>query len=64
MQSEDYLVNPQLQLLQRIWGLLIHQKLIELLIKVGSMEGGTVLDPFCGTGTTGNVAGMATGSED
>ena len=32
------------------------EKLIEPLIKVGSMEGGTVLDPFCGTGTTGKVS--------
>ena len=32
------------------------EKLIEPLIKVGSMEGDTVLAPFCGTGTTGKVS--------
>jgi DNA modification methylase len=32
------------------------EKLIEPLIKVGSMVGDTVLDPFCGTGTTGKVS--------
>ena len=32
------------------------EKLIKPLFKVGSMEGGTVLDPFCGTGTTGKVS--------
>ena len=32
------------------------EKLIEPLIKVGSKVGDTVLDPFCGTGTTGKVS--------
>ena len=32
------------------------EKLIEPLIKVGAMVGDTVLDPFCGTGTTGKVS--------
>ena len=32
------------------------EKLIEPLIKVGSMVGDTVLAPFCGTGTTGKVS--------
>jgi len=32
------------------------EKLIAPLIKVGSMVGDTVLDPFCGTGTTGKVS--------
>jgi DNA modification methylase len=31
-------------------------RLIEPCIKAGCLEGGTVLDPFCGTGTTGMVA--------
>ena len=32
------------------------KKLIEPCILAGSPEGGTVLDPFCGSGTTGLVA--------
>jgi DNA modification methylase len=32
------------------------RKLVEPCIKAGSPEGGTVLDPFAGSGTTGLVA--------
>jgi DNA modification methylase len=32
------------------------EKLAELCIKAGCPAGGTVLDPFCGSGTTGLVA--------
>ncbi len=30
--------------------------LVEPCVLAGSLEGGTVLDPFCGSGTTGVVA--------
>ena len=32
------------------------EKLVEPCVKAGSMEGSTVLDPFCGSGTVGVVA--------
>ena len=65
--SREYHANPYGRNLRTVWNIptqaypdahfaTFPEKLVEPCIKAGSMEGSTVLDPFCGSGTVGVVA--------